>query len=493
MQVNQTSKNLLLEIFALDLRSLALFRIGLALILLWGITLFSLETTFFFTDQGVMQREALKQIEFPLSIVWWISPHFLSGSIAWQVFLLSLSAVTAFSLLVGYRTKLALAISLFLLLGSHARQPMILQGNDVLLRCALFWSLFLPLGARWSIDSLKKTIVPFSSNRIISWGSAALILQLGIVYFNAAIPKMSYEWVGDGSALYYVLNMDYFSKPFGYWMIQFPTLLSLLTKQTLLIEFAVPFLILMPVGNSIIRLLVIAMMWGFHLGIYFCMDVGLFSPMCMVYWLVFLPSCFWDFLDKYLPFQLMKGFNESNQPSILAMKYSRWLILGLLLYVLVLNQKRYLNPPHSSDQREWFYLPAKITGLDQFWAMFSPSISRESIKINLLGIKTDGTAVDLLHPESATSSPNTRSGWEENDPYLRKRFFLLSLYEFHHEAFSDAILRFFMNHWNQSHDKNNQIITGRIVIKKKETPPPFNANDFLPKVTETILVEIQLP
>ena len=34
----------------------------------------------------------------------------------------------------------------------ESRNPIILHGGDIVLRMMLFWSLFLPLGARWSAD-----------------------------------------------------------------------------------------------------------------------------------------------------------------------------------------------------------------------------------------------------------------------------------------------------------------------------------------------------
>ena len=301
MQNTAIRKNHLSELFALDLRSLGLFRIGIALILLYDLLLRSFELSFFYTDLGATPREVLWHSPFPMGVVWWISPHMLSGSFAWQAFLFILSALFGVALLLGYRTSWAVAISWFLLMGSQARQPMILQGNDVLLRCALFWSIFVPLGARFSLDSLSKTATTYHSNRILSWGTAAIILQLSLVYFNAGIPKVSYEWRGDFNALYYVLNMDYFTNPFGYWLLQYPAILVLLTKATLLLEVSVPFLLLMPLGNAYLRLILFAIIVGFHLGIYLCMDVGLFSFMCIAYWLVVLPSLFWDKLTAVIP------------------------------------------------------------------------------------------------------------------------------------------------------------------------------------------------
>ena len=492
MQNTAIRKNHLSELFALDLRSLGLFRIGIALILLYDLLLRSFELSFFYTDLGATPREVLWHSPFPMGIVWWISPHMLSGSFAWQAFLFILSALFGVALLLGYRTSWAVAISWFLLMGSQARQPMILQGNDVLLRCALFWSFFVPLGARFSLDSLAKTATTYHSNRILSWGTAAIILQLSLVYFNAGIPKVSYEWRGDFNALYYVLNMDYFTNPFGYWLLQYPAILVLLTKATLLLEVSVPFLLLMPLGNAYLRLLLFAIMVGFHLGIYLCMDVGLFSFMCIAYWLVVLPSLFWDKLTAVIPWKFLGSITEVtgtkiNGPEVLATPGPRWLIPCLLIFVMVMNYQRYLNPPMVSDEATVIDTVGRITGLDQYWAMFSPGVLKDGLKIWAEGTKADGTKVNLFNPSQDNRLSDRRMIWAKEDSYARKRFLIWGLYEFPRDPFSRAFLKMMLEEWNQTHKAEDQIISAQIVSLKTQTSPPYQTIES-PTINEKTLM-----
>ena len=490
MQNTAIRKNHLSELFALDLRSLGLFRIGIALILLYDLLLRSFELSFFYTDLGSTPREVLWHSPFPMGIVWWISPHMLSGSFAWQAFLFILSALFGVTLLLGYRTSWAVAISWFLLMGSQARQPMILQGNDVLLRCALFWSIFVPLGARFSLDSLAKTATTYHSNRILSWGTAAIILQLSLVYFNAGIPKVSYEWRGDFNALYYVLNMDYFTNPFGYWLLQYPAILVLLTKATLLLEVSVPFLLLMPLGNAYLRLILFAIMVGFHLGIYLCMDVGLFSFMCIAYWLVVLPSLFWDKLTGVIPWKFLGSIvtgTEANGPEVLSTPGPRWLIPCLLIFVMVMNYQRYLNPPMVSDEASIVDTAGRITGLDQYWAMFSPGVLKDGLKIWAEGTKADGTKVNLFNPSQDNRLSDRRMIWGKEDSYARKRFLIWGLYEFPRDPFSRAFLKMMLEEWNQTHKAEEQIISAQIVSLKTQTSPPYQTIES-PTINEKILM-----
>lgn len=492
MQNTAIRKNHLSELFALDLRSLGLFRIGIALILLYDLLLRSFELSFFYTDLGATPREVLWHSPFPMGIVWWISPHMVSGSFAWQAFLFILSALFGVALLLGYRTSWAVAISWFLLMGSQARQPMILQGNDVLLRCALFWSIFVPLGARFSLDSLSKNVITYHSNRILSLGTAAIILQLSLVYFNAGIPKVSYEWRGDFNALYYVLNMDYFTNPFGYWLLQYPAILVLLTKATLLLEVSVPFLLLMPLGNAYLRLILFAIMVGFHLGIYLCMDVGLFSFMCIAYWLVVLPGLFWDKLTAVIPWKFLGSITEvtgteAHGPEVLSTPGPRWLIPCLLIFVMVMNYQRYLNPPMVSDEASIVDTVGRITGLDQYWAMFSPGVLKDGLKIWAEGTKADGSKVNLFNPNQDNRQSDRRMIWGKEDSYARKRFLIWGLYEFPRDPFSKAFLKMMFEQWNQTHKAEDQIVSAQIVSLKTQTAPPYETIES-PTRNEKILM-----
>ena len=61
----------------------------------------------------------------------------------------------AVALLVGYRTRLATIGSWILLASIHVRLPVVINAGDTLLRVLLFWSIFLPLGAMWSVDARR--------------------------------------------------------------------------------------------------------------------------------------------------------------------------------------------------------------------------------------------------------------------------------------------------------------------------------------------------
>ena len=88
-----------------------------------------------------------------------------------------LHLIAAVSLFFGWYTRIANFVCLIMLC---FLPPMTSQGNaEVLLRLLTFWGLFLPIGARWSIDS---ALASNQAKGILSdLCSAALIIQISMM------------------------------------------------------------------------------------------------------------------------------------------------------------------------------------------------------------------------------------------------------------------------------------------------------------------------
>ena len=136
--------------FRIDTWTLAFFRICLGTLLLADLLFRARNLVVFYTDRGVLSIEALAELYPGYQF---LSVHALSGAIWFQILLFLLAAIAAIAVLVGYRTRLATALSLVMLVSLQARNPMVLNAGDPLLRRLLFWSVFLPLGASWSVDA----------------------------------------------------------------------------------------------------------------------------------------------------------------------------------------------------------------------------------------------------------------------------------------------------------------------------------------------------
>src|SRR5215213_10452564 len=119
------------------------------------------DLTAHYTDEGVLPRTAL--LEEVLS-PWAFSLNLMNGEPFFQVLLFGVAALAALGLLIGYRTSLMTVVVWVLLLSIQWRNPLVTGADGPLLRLLLFWAIFLPLGAYWSVDrALKDASQRFST------------------------------------------------------------------------------------------------------------------------------------------------------------------------------------------------------------------------------------------------------------------------------------------------------------------------------------------
>lgn len=286
------------QLFGLDLRSLALFRIGLALVVLADLIIRAGDLTAHYTDAGVMPRSLLATILKP----WYWSVHALGGQTWFQVILFLLAGFVALGLLVGYRTRLAAIATWALMVSLHNRNPALIFAADDVLRALLFWTMFLPLGAYYSIDSALNTSTQKLPKRILSGATLALTLQQCFIYiFSAAFKAKSPLWWPDGSAVYYALNFDQYATAFGQFLLSLPSaLLVLLTFSALSLESIGPLFLFVPFRTSFFRCCTIISFILLHIGFGLSFVLGIFPFLSITSWLVFIPTEVWDSVSKRL-------------------------------------------------------------------------------------------------------------------------------------------------------------------------------------------------
>jgi hypothetical protein len=271
-------RRFLRQSFGIDLRTLALFRVAIAAVVLFDLAIRAADLTAHYTDWGVLPRAALLQ-KFSGS-PWFLSLHLISGTVAVQALLFMVAALCALSLMAGYRTQVMTVASWFLLISLHNRNQMVLHGGDLVLRMLLFWGMFLPLGARFSFDNLlgtghgsKSTPESIShsddgissvgadvaaratgrntmpqqhaSQQLLSIATLAALLQMCYVYWFAAALKSGAAW-HDGTAVYYAFNYDQMIRPLGQMLLAYPNVLRQLTFLTMGLEWAGPVLACCP-------------------------------------------------------------------------------------------------------------------------------------------------------------------------------------------------------------------------------------------------------
>jgi hypothetical protein len=284
------------EIFGLDLRSLAVFRIGLASVVLIDLAVRAGQIEAHYSDSGVLPRSALiDQFLNP----WYWSINLISGQPFVQALLFGAAIAIALCLLVGFRTRLATIALWAAIVSIHNRNPALIFAGDDALRAILFWSMFLPLGACYAIDSALNSSPRPLPKRALSFATVALMVQLGFIYmFSAWFKHQSPMWSSENSAVYYALHFDPYATAFDRLLVGLPWLLAPLTVIVLWLEWLGPLLLLVPVRTSFFRCLAIGLFILLHIGFGLFFEIGIFPLLCISTWLAFLPSQVWDALEQ---------------------------------------------------------------------------------------------------------------------------------------------------------------------------------------------------
>ena len=282
------------KVFTLDLRSLALMRIAAASILILDLINRSRSISAHYTDWGSVPRDMAVH---SYDVDFYTSLHFSTGTAWGQAILFLIAGVFAFFLLIGHRTRLSVIVSWAMLLSLQNRNYFVLNSGDVLIRLLLFWGIFLPLGARYSLDAALQKEEEELPNSYFSIATVGLILQVMSVYVYAGWLKLPEPSWQAGLGTYYALNDEQFTTAFGRYMGTKYELLKAVTPIVLYFEVWWPFVILIPFRNSLFRIIGVLMGFGFHIANQMMLEFGFFSFIGMTAWSALFPSEFWDYYD----------------------------------------------------------------------------------------------------------------------------------------------------------------------------------------------------
>lgn len=298
---------LLGKAFYLDLRSLALMRVVLGLVIVLDICVRASSLKVHYTDAGVMPRYAAAE---HFLADWNVSIYMISGHWAVIGLLFLIHAFFGLMFMFGWRTRLATVACWVLAISLQNRNPLVLDSGDMLLRMLLFWGMFLPLGARFSLDRVFQRDRQQPPVRIMSAATMAVISQMIIVYLFIAIQRdFNEHWYRDYTAGMYALHVDHFATRLGIFLRDFPTLVMFLTACTAWLELLGPWLVLVPRSATrlglklhvVARVGAIFSLIAMHMSLSFILELGLFSIITSAGWAALLPSEFWDHIKRWMP------------------------------------------------------------------------------------------------------------------------------------------------------------------------------------------------
>ncbi|EFA83673.1 hypothetical protein PPL_02739 [Heterostelium album PN500] len=245
-----TALDTFVQVLGIDLRSLALLRVGMGILIMLDLYVRGLYLHDHYTDLGAVPANTVIDNS---PYLW--SFYYVNASKYWAGLLFTINFIAAFSMAIGYRTRLSTFIAWVLMTSLHVRNPMVLNGGmemmiitnilfllfpqnsdnlllllgDDFFRLILWWMLFLPLESKCSVDASlnveqinKRTNINNARNisyspvtqsnstfpstdsagkYYLSFGTIAIMMQFCIMYLFTAVLKTGAEWNSEYSAV----------------------------------------------------------------------------------------------------------------------------------------------------------------------------------------------------------------------------------------------------------------------------------------------------
>lgn len=339
--------------FALDLRALALFRVGLGigalLVAVDGIRSLSL------LDSRCPIPAELLTGPLRASIHTWAAsrPGALTG-------LLVVHVIASLLLSLGWQSRAMTLLVLLLSASIQNRMHLSMFSGDTLLRALLIWSLLLPVSSRWSLDARRNGNAHQESASLIP--SLGLWVQMSLLFVTSGLQKLrSPAWL-DGSALEVVLGSYFYARPFGVVLHDsLPAgLLQFLTFLTLAIEMFVPFAFFLPQWRA--RATAVFLCIALMIGVWLTMAVGTFPLISIAGFVALLPSEVFSSAQAEGVSTVRPGTSSRAWTSRLAAAAASTCVLLSVLS----SVGNLLRLPVKDVAPGWL----SVTGLVQNWGMF---------------------------------------------------------------------------------------------------------------------------
>lgn len=351
-----------------------------------------------YTRDGVLPNEGHTLFNWSIHALFPVEPF--------QHLLFIIAAASAICLTVGFYSRIAVWVGWVWVVSIHNHNWMVLYGADNLIRLLLFWSLWLPVGSRYSLDSWRLRLINqpdiAPAHRYLSVASAALLIQIAVVYLSTGFLKQGAQWTRDFNALNYALSSDWFATDFGQWLSGFPGILKYLTVFVVSVERIAPILLFVPFCLGIFRLAGIALIAAMLIGSSLTLRLGYFPVISLVALIPFVGSFVWD-------------RKKATIDGARNLAGAGWIANSLAVYFLAVVMFWNLGTVTQGISRisRVFTETARVLHLGQNWAMFAPEVEVTDGWFVVYGQEDEGKRVNLLWKEAETVSfdrPRRASG-----------------------------------------------------------------------------------
>jgi predicted DCC family thiol-disulfide oxidoreductase YuxK len=302
------------QYMTVDARSLGFGRIILSLILLFDLWHRARVLTLFYSNEGLIPNHMMM---WRPPTQWMFSFFFMLSNRDEVAVAFALCGLVYFLLLIGWRTRLMQFLALICVMSLHSRVTLLENGGDWMLGELALWTAFLPLGKRFSVDSVRaslrarrettaaelgdrKSMEVFGSMTVVSLAVLALAMEIANAYIFNAAHKGGQTW-RSGTAVHYVMHQDRMCTPLAVLIRPYMTLwLSrILSWGALATEAILPVMLLAPVQKVSARRVAIVCIIGLHVGFQLFINLGLFSFAMIGYTPFLLTSADWEAMARF--------------------------------------------------------------------------------------------------------------------------------------------------------------------------------------------------
>jgi hypothetical protein len=213
---------------------------------------------------------------------------------------------SAFLLMIGWHSRLVACMTWLVWVSVWNRNPLLLDGDDAVLKVMCFYLMLSPCGNCWSVDAClnKSSEQP---QHVAVWPLRLIQFQVALIYFVSGWVKFhSQEWQ-DGTVMQYVLIHPHYSRWDGWAIIDDKSITGLLAGLAGFVrwwELLFPLLLI----NAYTRKLSIVIGILFHAGLLLTMNLRWFAViMLSLYPALLSDSYFLRFEEKLFKYSPLVG------------------------------------------------------------------------------------------------------------------------------------------------------------------------------------------
>lgn len=429
--------------FLLDARSLAVYRIGLGLLLVVDCLQRTPDLEMMLGANGIFPLETI--MRYHGTVTMW-SLAFAHDSTAWSGTVLALEGIAGVALAVGWHTQLATVAGWVAVVSIVRRGSPAENSGDVWLACQMFWAMFLPLGAWWSLDSLRRPrLAPGTEppTAVSSVATVAIVLQIVAVYLGAGLSKCNADWL-SGNAMTVALSVHDHGTTLGMMLPRDAWWIRPMQWLVIAGEVALPLLLVMK-PTPRVRIGLVAVFTLFHIGTAITMTIGLFPAVGIVAWLPLLPREVWS------------SSVATRDDRVLTLGAPATWIGGIAGTTAAMAFLLSLSPWHSDRLPLPLAIMINLTSLQQRWAMFGGVPPREQWVYGR-AVLADGSEVDILRNGRPVERDHPTGGFTTLANHRWHTFFW-HLARPDAKVFAEPAARALAMEWNARHGPDQQIVS----------------------------------